>query len=615
MQRTLKFLKNGNAGKLLYGIGGGTSVVFGYRAWLQRNPLLLDSNHDAPEWQCAQEIKTTSLTRKLNRNANLQSREQQHPGSTGTTQSPPSQTKGHSGFDQEEDAGDKDGLSRQVSAISNSFVKFDFDEVKSKLASFILPSWLQALPSLVTKLQNELSMAPWSLSWEIWEQAHDPQCHPEILWDASVRISEELCKEELEFLQKRKKNTAKALARYIGVAEKDVHPDDVPIIAMCGSGGGLRALVAGASSYLSAHEAGLFDCVTYTAGVSGSCWLQTLYYSSIAKLSHQRLIDHLKDRIGIHIAYPPAALSLLNQAPTNKFILSGFVEKLRGVPDSDFGLVDVYGLLLAARLMVPKGELRVSDYDLKISNQRYYTEDGAQPLPIYTAVRHEIPDPAEDVAEMAKETRFTTKHYDWFQWFEWTPYEFFCEEFNAGIPAWAMGRRFQEGQTQWRENDLALPEMRVPLMLGIWGSAFRATLSHYYKEIRPIILAAGLGTLDTTLAGKDQELVKVHPIDPAVIPNFVLGLKNRLPATVPKSIHESSHLQLMDAGMSNNLPIYPLLRPGRDVDVVIAFDASADVKTDNWIKVVDGYVRQRVHQRVAHGCGLATVWGVFSADS
>jgi phospholipase A2 len=49
----------------------------------------------------------------------------------------------------------------------------------------------------------------------------------------------------------------------------------------------------------------------------------------------------------------------------------------------------------------------------------------------------------------------------------------------------------------------------------------------------------------------------------------------------------------MDAGMSNNLPIYPLLRPGRNVDILVAFDASADVRTDNWLKVADGYARQR----------------------
>jgi len=87
--------------------------------------------------------------------------------------------------------------------------------------------------------------------------------------------------------------------------------------------------------------------------------------------------------------------------------------------------------------------------------------------------------------------------------------------------------------------------------------------------------------------------VKVHPIDPATIPNFALGMRDRLPASCPESIFNSSHLQLMDAGMSNNLPIYPLLRPGRDIDIIISFDASADVKTDNWLKVVDGYARQR----------------------
>lgn len=45
--------------------------------------------------------------------------------------------------------------------------------------------------------------------------------------------------------------------------------------------------------------------------------------------------------------------------------------------------------------------------------------------------------------------------------------------------------------------------------------------------------------------------------------------------------------------MSNNLPIYPLLRPGRDIDIIVAFDASADIKTDNWLSVADGYARQR----------------------
>jgi len=531
-----------------------------------------------------------------------------------SNQAPPSQTKGHQGLPGANSTTSENTPAGEpiLATIFERFARFDISGLTESLTKIIVPSWALALPNALHKLQDELSLAPWSVSWEIWEQAHDPQVNPEIVWDASVRISNDLCLEEQQYLEKRKPNIAKALARYLDVPESEVHPDDVPVIAMCGSGGGLRALVAGTSSYLSAQQDGLFDCATYTAGVSGSCWLQTLYYSSIGQTSYGRLIDHFKERLGVHIAFPPAALSLLSQAPTNKFLLSGIIEKLKGVPNAEFGLVDIYGTLLAARLLVPKGELRVSDWDLKISNQRYFVDDGDQPLPIYAAVRHEIPITPQDRRESLPDAKRPTSKNDYFQWFEWTPYEFFSEELSAGIPTWAVGREFNGGQNVTRENGLFLPEIKIPLMLvgpldmneshnhdtnerqGIWGSAFCATLSHYYKEIRPVILGSTIGgSLDALLTGKDEDMTKVHPFDPASIPNFALGLRGQLPPTCPESIHQESHLRLMDAGMSNNLPIYPLLRPGRGIDVVIAFDASAEAKKDNWIKVVEGYARQR----------------------
>lgn len=595
MSRTFRWIYYSRRQReIALGLALGSTAALGAGAWQLRRPLLADSGPatQANSWSSKRTVVSSQRTPDSERQS------VRVPQSTEGSQIPPPQTKGHSTFGVEGDLDDETTSAWQdatdrVSAVCDSFTGWDFSALRSKITNVVLPSWIKRLPSHLDKLHDELSGAPWSLSWEIWEDAHDPEINPEIMWDARVRISKDLCRDEQDFLSKRQKHTTKALAQYLGVPESEVHPDDVPIIGVCGSGGGLRALVAGASSSLCAQEAGLFDCVTYTAGVSGSCWLQTLYNSSIGQRDYSRIIDHLKQRIGVHIAYPPAALTLLSRAPTNKFLLSGFVEKLRGVPDSDFGVVDVYGLLLAARLLVPKGELRVSDYDLKISNQCYSIEDGKAPLPIYTAVRHEIPDHLKDHTKPSKYAWHNMKHYDWFQWFEWTPYEFFCEELECGIPTWAVGRRWDAGRTAWRENGLALPELRVPLMMGIWGSAFCATLSHYYKEIRPILKAAGLNKLDTLLAGKDDDLVKVHPIDPSVIPNFTLGLRDSLPDTVPESIHEATHLQLMDAGMSNNLPIYPLLRAGRNVDVILAFDASADVKTDNWVKVADGYARQR----------------------
>jgi phospholipase A2 len=306
-----------------------------------------------------------------------------------------------------------DCLTSSISTASKSVTSLG-----DTIVDYIVPDWFKMLPGFLNKLQNELGMAPGSLAEEIWYEANDPEINPEIIWDAAVRVSKDLCIEELSFLEKRRAYTRHAISKYLGLPERDIHPDDIPTIALCGSGGGLRALVAGSSSYLSAHEAGLFDCVTYTAGVSGSCWLQTLYYSSLSGQSHRKLIDHLKNRLGVHIAFPPAALPLLTSAPTNKYLLSGLVEKSKGTLDAYFGIVDIYGLLLATRLLVPKGELNVDEYDFKVSNQRRYIEDGSHPLPIYTAVRHEIPldeqsDLKDPVAASAKARREA-----WFQWFE-----------------------------------------------------------------------------------------------------------------------------------------------------------------------------------------------------
>ncbi|KAF4963406.1 hypothetical protein FSARC_8578 [Fusarium sarcochroum] len=473
----------------------------------------------------------------------------------------------------------------------------EFSSFSDKIVGYLLPEWSRLIPGYVRKLQRELSMSSGSLADEIWHDAHDPLINPEIQYSAEVRVSSDLCDEEKAYLSRRKRVARVGLAKYLGLDEDEVHPDDVPTIAMCGSGGGLRALIAGTGSTLATEEDGLFDCVTYTSGVSGSCWLQALNLTSFNKGSLKNLLEHLKARASTHIAYPPTAFQSLASMPTNKYLLSGMVEKLKGDPNADFGLVDVYGVLLAARYLVPKGDLGVNERDFKLSNQRQYVQYGQLPLPIYTAVRHEIPNLPEAAqqspieAEIAKEE---AKKEAWFQWYEITPYEFFCEEFGAGIPTWALGRRFDGGHDIPPEHGFHLPEIRLPLLMGIFGSAFCATLSHYYREIKPLVQGlTGFGTIDELISTRDDDLVKVHPIDPAKIPNFAYGMHGKLPKTTPTSMYDNEYIQLMDAGMSNNLPIYPLLRPGRDVDVLVAFDASADIKTDNWLSVADGYARQR----------------------
>ena len=476
-----------------------------------------------------------------------------------------------------------------------SITAIRWSRLGDKIADQVIPEWAQTLPDFIAKLQKEMDMSPGSLAEEIWHEAQDPGVNPEIAMNTTVRISKDLCSDEKAFLRRRKKWTTQALAEYLGVSEKEVDPRDVPTIAMCGSGGGLRALVAGASSWLSAQEAGLLNCITYTAGVSGSCWLQSLYNSSIGGRDFNQIIDHLKKRIGTHIAYPPVFLDLMTRAPTNKYILSGTLEKLKGDPKADFGLVDVYGILLGTRLMVPRDELGLHAGDLKLSHQRQYLQQGENPLPLYTAVRHEIP--IEEVEAQGKSpemAKLKAKQEAWFQWFEFSPYELWCDEFEAGIPSWSIGRHFQDGRSQVRDNNLGLPELRIPFMMGIWGSAFCATLAHYYKEIRPVVKGlAGLGGIDDLIEERNNELSKLHPIDPGAIPNYALGLKAVLPPSCPRSVFKDQYLDLMDAGMANNLPIYPLLRPERQVDIIVCFDASADIKNEDWLGVANEWAQNR----------------------
>ena len=132
--------------------------------------------------------------------------------------------------------------------------------------------------------------------------------------------------------------------------------------------------------------------------------------------------------------------------------------------------------------MIPGNELSVDPRDLKLSNQRFYLSSGANPLPIYAAVRHEIPleeQKSEDErvkGETTDAAKKKAKQKAWFQWFEFTPYELFCEDFGAGIPSWSIGRHFQMGRSVKRENGPPLPELRIPFLMGIWGSAFCATV-------------------------------------------------------------------------------------------------------------------------------------------
>jgi hypothetical protein len=73
---------------------------------------------------------------------------------------------------------------------------------------------------------------------------NDKKAHPEIEKDVEIRRSNDLCKEEEDFLKERKEYIKEKFAKYVGVDVKKIDVNDIPVIAFAGSGGGFRAMIA-----------------------------------------------------------------------------------------------------------------------------------------------------------------------------------------------------------------------------------------------------------------------------------------------------------------------------------------------------------------------------------
>ncbi|KAF9971676.1 hypothetical protein BGZ73_005291 [Actinomortierella ambigua] len=466
------------------------------------------------------------------------------------------------------------------------------DEIKGRV-----PTLVDYFDMLDT-MWKELNLAEGSIYQAIVANMQDPTKNPEIQLDATVRQGNDLCQQEKAFLLARKKKVRKAFAKFIGVKESEVHEEDIPVIALAGSGGGYRAMVSALGYMTAAKKSGLFDCAMYVAGVSGSCWM-IAQYMTLGQRSFSKTKEHFKQSLGVHFVHYPSFIdTMLNNPGAAQLVLEGIVQKYS--KNRVLTLVDAFGTLLAGRLLIHRerdgdNEEWVDPLDFKMSQQSRWTNYGDQPMPIYTAVSHVLPAPPKPVQggpELVVDDEVTKEEDDphYYQWFEVTPYEFGSEETSAWIPTWSFGRRFVEGKSI--EN---IPETNLAILLGTFGSAFTATLADYYNEVRPLVNKAISDVLDSYVQEYLDNMSMIHPLSPSCFPNPVYKLKGVEPEMEEFTQHKN--LYLNDAGMDNNLPLYPLLRPGRNVDVILAFDSSADIESVPWFEKADEYAQRRGIER------------------
>ncbi|KAH8894740.1 putative cytosolic phospholipase A2 [Thozetella sp. PMI_491] len=428
------------------------------------------------------------------------------------------------------------------------------------------------------------------------EEVKDTHKHPEILQVAHVRTGVGLCPEEIAFAAERKEHVRRHFARYLDLDPETVNPDDIPTVALGGSGGGFRSMIGFLAYSAEMKKMGLWELLTYVAGVSGSCWSIAAYFT-FGDLSMEKVLEHCKRRFHPHHPLSDDAIRAVLSTP-------GAVDLLIGPLDikDNTGLnvvpMDYYAVLVNGHIFLHDEEEMPDDVApsetsagfreewFKWTNAQQHLKNGAEPLPILTAIRHDRPwkywvdkeDPFQP-----DERYFKTKDpssYAWWQWYEMTPFEIGCDELEAWVPTWAFGRPFDSGT-----STLGLPEHSLALLLGLCTSAPAGSMSSYIAVIKRNLPGNFFGRqihdlalLISRLWGKHSTAVFEghHPLHACNEHNFCYHLTKER----PPGIQNSPRIHLIDSGIDNNCPTYVMLHPEREVDVILNMDASSDVEKD-----------------------------------
>ncbi|XP_035395983.1 cytosolic phospholipase A2 beta isoform X2 [Cygnus atratus] len=390
-----------------------------------------------------------------------------------------------------------------------------------------------------------------------------------------VRLGYDLCREEQEFLQKRKRVVASALKRVLHL-ERDLHGHEVPVIAVMATGGGLRAMSAMFGHLLALQKLNLLDCVAYLTGASGSTWTLADLYEH-ADWSQKTLEGPLR---AVKEQVTKCKLNLMSMEHL-KYYHKELAERAKA------GHVSSFTTLWS---LVQEMFLHERPRKYKLTDQRKALEHGQNPLPFYAVLN-------------VKEEKFST--FKFREWTEFSPYEVAIPKYGASIRSeffdseFFMGRRVKK-----------LPESRICYLEGLWTNIFTRNLldglywssnsnefwerwakdmvdieKHSPEEDTTIIeppscLSGKLYEMFQDIMTKRPLLGKSH--------NFLRGLefhkdyihqkkfiewKDTVLDSFPNNLTPlQKYLCLIDVGYFINTSGAALFRPERNVDVIISLD-------------------------------------------
>ncbi|XP_063803575.1 cytosolic phospholipase A2 zeta [Pseudophryne corroboree] len=395
-----------------------------------------------------------------------------------------------------------------------------------------------------------------------------------------LRLGFKLSNGEQDFLEKRKEVVARSLKEALEL-NRVPSADEVPVVAVLGSGGGTRAMTSFYGSLQGLQNLNLLDSVTYLSGVSGSTWCMATLYKE-PNWSHEDL-QHLISRVRKSVTSSKAhAFS----AERIKYYSQELMAMERDGQKVNFS--DLWGLVL-------EYFLNQKDNPAKLSDQQESVCRGQNPYPIYAGIN----------------VRLNISGGDFAEWCEFTPHEVGFRKYGAFIRTEDFASEFFMGHLIHRRK-----EPRICYLQGVWGSAFAANLDEIWAR------ASGTGirwlnSLTDVIRViddcrrfhfRDSSRLQTRLVMPGGIVsdlfqdvfksrftageryNFTRGLYlyknyvgvkefvawkgNHLDAFPNLLTPMEENLYLVDGGFSINSPFPLVLQPERDVDVILSFNYS-----------------------------------------
>ncbi|KAK1338967.1 hypothetical protein QTO34_019636 [Cnephaeus nilssonii] len=376
----------------------------------------------------------------------------------------------------------------------------------------------------------------------------------------------------------RKPIVSKALQQVLGLSQAPAS-DQVPVVAVLGSGGGTRAMSSLYGSLAGLQELNLLDTVTYLSGVSGSTWcISTLFKDPAwSQGALQGPTEQARARV---------CSSKKGAVSTER--LQYYAEELKNLESSShsISLIDLWGLLIEYFLYQEENPAKLSDQQEAVSRSQ-------NPYPIYASVNVRTNVSGDDFA--------VVRVY---------PHEVGFPKYGAYVPTKLYGSEFFMGRLLklW-------PEPRICYLQGMWGSAFAANLDEIFQTG-----GFSLGFLDwhrgsVNVTDDHQKLrdptrlrtrlfTPQGPFSQAVLDiftsrftsaenfNFTSGLclhkdyvasrefvawKDTHPDAFPNQLTPmQDSLCLVDGGLAINSPFPLILLSQRAVDLIVSFDYSLD---------------------------------------